>query len=156
MPVCGAALAPVDGASERPAGTTPRTPWKTRNDHAMPVFTRRKDDVLVLTADGDYTPGELARVGARAFDDPSLPRPVPLLLDLSGAAGLAGKTDEALGEEGAALSPYRDRVSRLAVVVAGRFATHFAPDGPFADAAGMEIRPHPSHRDAVAWLSAPE
>lgn len=122
----------------------------------MPVFTRRKDDVLVLTADGDYTPGELARVGARAFEDPSLPQRVPLILDLSGAAGLALKTDQAFGEEGAALSPYRDRVSRLAVVVAGRFAAHFGPGGSFADAARMETRPHPSHRDAVAWLSTAE
>ena len=39
----------------------------------MPVFTRYKDEVLVLTADGDYTAGELERVGARAFAEKRQP-----------------------------------------------------------------------------------
>jgi len=122
----------------------------------MPVFTRRKDDVLVLTADGDYTPGELARIGARAFGDPDQPPKGPVVLDLSGAAGLEAKSGESLAAEGAALAAHRDRITRLAVVVAGRLGGLFAPDGPFALAVGVEVQAWPSHRDAIAWLGASE
>lgn len=118
----------------------------------MPVFTRVKDDIVVLTADGDYTPGELARVGARALGNHE-ETAVPVLLDLSGAAGLEHKTPESLAAEGAALAAHRDRVSRLAVVVSSRFDGMFAPGEPFAEAIGVDIRTFSSHADARAWLT---
>lgn len=118
----------------------------------MPVFTRIKEDVLVLTADGDYTPGELARVGARAFDDPTTPPAARVLLDLSGAAGLEAKSAEALRAEGTALAPHRDKIARIAVVVASRYSDLFEPGGAFAEAIGVEVRPCPSHTDAITWL----
>ncbi|MDZ7780503.1 MAG: hypothetical protein U5R14_11330 [Gemmatimonadota bacterium] len=117
----------------------------------MPVFTRHKDAVLVLTADGDYTPGELERVGARAFDHRGDPGPV--ILDLSGAAGLETKSAESLAAEGTALATHRDRISRLAVVVSSRFADLFEADAPFVAAVGVDVRACPSHGDAVRWLS---
>jgi len=121
----------------------------------MPVFARLKDDVLVITADGDYTPGELARVGARAFEEHPSRTAVPVLLDLSGAAGLESKPPETLREEGTALAGHRDRVSRLAVVVASRFTGLFERDGSFADAVGVMVRPFPAHAEAVSWLTSP-
>ena len=118
----------------------------------MPVFTRIKEDVLVLAADGDYTPGELARVGARAFDDHAAPPAARVLLDLSGAAGLEAKSTEVLIAEGTALAAHRDKIARLAVVVASRHSDLFEPGGPFAEAIGVEVRPCPSHADAITWL----
>jgi hypothetical protein len=118
----------------------------------MPVFTRIKEDVLVLTADGDYTPGELARVSARAFDDHTAPPAARVLLDLSGAAGLEAKSPEALMAEGTALAAHRNKIARLAVVVASRYSGLFEPGGPFAEAAGVTVRPCPSHADAITWL----
>lgn len=117
----------------------------------MPVFTRHKGDVLVLTADGDYTPGELERVGARALDGREAPSPV--ILDLSGAAGLETKSAESLTLDGTALAAQRDRISRLAVVVSSRFADLFAAGGPFVAAVGVDVRAYPSHGDALRWLN---
>lgn len=120
----------------------------------MPVFSRVKGDVLVLTADGDYTPGELARVGARAFGDREHPGPGPVLLDLSGAAGLDHKSAESLTAEGAALAAHRDRISRLAIVVSSQFADLFSAEGPFAKAVGVEVAACLSHSEAKAWLNS--
>ena len=118
----------------------------------MPVFARLKDDVLVITADGDYTPGELARVGSRAFEEHGSRAVMPVLLDLSGAAGLESKTPEALSAEGGSLAAHRDRISRLAVVVSKRFVGLFEADGSFAEAMGVTARPFPSHTEAMSWL----
>lgn len=118
----------------------------------MPMFTRRKDDVLVLTADGDYTPGELARVCANSLEAHGNPEAGPVLFDLSGAAGLEGKSRDSLAAEGTTLAAHGDRIARLAVVVSTRHADLFAPDGPFALAVGLPTRTFHSHRDATAWL----
>lgn len=120
----------------------------------MPVFSRVKDDILVLTADGDYTPGELARVSARAFGDHDHRAPGPVLLDLSGAAGLDHKSPESLAAEGAALAAHRDRISRLAVVVSGQFSDLFAAKGPFAKAVGVQVAACLSHSEAKVWLNS--
>lgn len=119
----------------------------------MPVFSRLKNDILVLTADGDYTPGELARVGATAFGQQDGSAPGPVLLDLSGAAGLDRKSPESLTAEGAALAAHGPRIRRMAVVVPSRFGALFDADGPFASAVGVEVKPFTSHADARAWLS---
>ena len=50
----------------------------------MPVFSRVRDGVLVLTVDGDYTANELRRVGFSAFEAEETPHEVPVVLDLSG------------------------------------------------------------------------
>lgn len=121
--------------------------WK----QLMPVFTRYKDEVLVLTADGDYTAGELERVGARAFAGGD-GTPAPLLLDLSGAAGLDHHGPDDLTATGEAIGAHRRHISRLAVVVPGAFAPHFGPGGAFARAAGVDVRACPSHAEALAWL----
>ena len=120
----------------------------------MPVFARLKDDVLVITADGDYTPGELARVGSRAFEEHASRDAVPVLLDLSGAAGLESKTPEALTSEGSALAAHRGRMTRLAVVVPDRFIGLFEADGSFAAAIGVAVRPFTSHTEATSWLQS--
>jgi hypothetical protein len=120
----------------------------------MPVFSRIRDGILVLTADGDYTPGELARVGATAFGQRDADGSEPVLLDLSGAAGLELKSPEAVAAEGAALAAHRDRISRLAVVVSPRHAHLFDGDGPFAEAAGVRVEPCPSHTAAREWLAS--
>lgn len=119
----------------------------------MPVFSRLKNDILVLTADGDYTPGELARVGATAFGQRDGDAPGPVLLDLSGAAGLDRKSPESLTAEGAALAAHGERISRLAVVVSSRFTPLFDGGGPFAEAVGVEVKPCTSHADAREWLA---
>ena len=43
----------------------------------MPVFSRVRDGVLVLTVDGDYTANELRRVGFGAFEAQGTPKKRP-------------------------------------------------------------------------------
>ena len=75
----------------------------------MPVFSRVRDGVLILTVDGDYTANELHRVGGAAFEAEDAPGKLPVLLDLSGAAGLAHKSPGELATTGAIFGAYRDR-----------------------------------------------
>jgi hypothetical protein len=122
----------------------------------MPVFTRFQDGVLLLTVDGDYTSNELRRVAFAAFEAEEIPTVVPVLLDMSGAAGLAGKSQDAIRATGAIFSAFRDRIKRLGVVVSAGVADRFDQGNDFAVEAGVPTRSWHSHADARAWLSADE
>jgi hypothetical protein len=118
----------------------------------MPVFSRVKDGVLVLTVDGDYTANELRRVGFSAFEAESTPKKVPVLLDLSGAAGLAKKSLADIAATGAIFGVYRDRLSGIAVVASQDVLHLFDDKSGFASAAGVKVKACPSHADARSWL----
>ena len=119
----------------------------------MPVFTRLRDDVLTLTVDGDFTANELRRVAVEAFESEESPSRFPILLDMSGAAGVMSKSDEEMQAAGSIFGAYRDRIAGLGVVVAGEAHERFATDSPFAVEAGLAVHPCHSHADARAWLS---
>ena len=121
----------------------------------MPVFSRIKNEALVLTADGDYTPNELRRVGFKAFESAETPTPTPVILDLSGAAGLGSKSTEDLAATGAIFGAFRDRIAGLAVVVPPEFGPKFDAGSPFALEAGGRVRACQSHASAIAWLAGP-
>ena len=118
----------------------------------MPVFTRMKDGLLVLTVDGDFTANELRRVAFGAFEAPDTPHNVPILLDMSGAAGLSAKSTEEMQATGAIFGAYRDRITGLAVVAAAEVHGHFADSGDFAQEAGMATKACNSHAEAREWL----
>jgi len=118
----------------------------------MPVFSRLRDGVLTLTVDGDYTANELRRVGFSAFEADNAPTKVPVLLDLSGAAGLSNKSPTELADTGAFFGAYRDRLTGLAVVAAPAVASLFDAQSDFASEAGVAVEVCGSHADANAWL----
>ena len=118
----------------------------------MPVFTRMKEGLLVLTVDGDFTANELRRVAFGAFENAETPASVPILLDMSGAAGLSAKSSEEMQATGAIFGAYRDRVTGLAVVAAAEVHGHFADDGDFVREAGIDTKPCNSHAEAREWL----
>jgi hypothetical protein len=118
----------------------------------MPVFTRLRDGVLVLTVDGDFTANEVRRVAFTAFEAEDTPPAVPVLLDMSGAAGLASKSGEEMRATGAIFGAYRDRVTGIGVVAAGEVHPMFAADGDFGSEAGISVQACHSHADARAWL----
>jgi len=120
----------------------------------MPVFSRVRDGVLILTVDGDYTANELRRVGFTAFEADEAPMRVPVLLDLSGAAGLANKAPADLAATGAIFGAYRDRLTGIAVVSAPEIASLFDAQSDFASEAGVRVEVFPSHADAKGWLAA--
>lgn len=119
----------------------------------MPVFSRVRDGVLVLTVDGDYTANELRRVAFGAFESSEAPRKVPVLLDMSGAAGLRDKAPEELQASGAIFGAYRDRITGIGVVASADAHGLFAPGGPFGSEAGVRVQACQSHADARAWLN---
>lgn len=118
----------------------------------MPVFSRVRDGVLVLTVDGDYTANELRRVGFAAFEAEDAPAKVPILLDLSGAAGLGNKSPVELSSTGAIFGAYRDRLTGIAVVASSDVTSLFDAQSDFATEAGVRVAVCPSHADAQAWL----
>ncbi|MEX2047983.1 MAG: hypothetical protein WEB90_00230 [Gemmatimonadota bacterium] len=119
----------------------------------MPVSSRVRDGVMVLTVDGDYTVNELRRIGFGALEAPSAPRRVPVLLDLSGTAGLAKKSTEDLAATGAIFGAYRDRLSGIAVVAPADVAALFDAQSVFAHEAGVGVMVYQSHADAREWLT---
>jgi hypothetical protein len=119
----------------------------------MPVFTRMKDGLLVLTVDGDFTANELRRVAFGAFESADTPHHVPVLLDMSGAAGLSAKSSEEMQATGAIFGAYRDRITGLAVVAASEVHGHFAAEGDFVREAGISTEACVSHADARNWLN---
>ena len=119
----------------------------------MPVFTRLRDGVLVLTVDGDFTANELRRVAYGAFHEDGAPQVIPVLLDMSGAAGISGKSAEQMKAMGAIFGAYRDRIAGLAVVAPSAVHGTFEPDGDFGREAGLGLFSCTAHADARAWLS---
>ena len=120
----------------------------------MPVFSRVRDAVLILTVDGDYTANELRRVGFTAFEADEAPTKVPVLLDLSGAAGLGNKSPAELATTGAIFGAYRDRLTGIAVVASADAASLFNAQSDFASEAGVRVEVFASHAEAREWLGA--
>ena len=118
----------------------------------MPVFSRVRDGVLILTVDGDYTANELRRVGFSALEADNAPPKVPVVLDLSGAAGLASKSPAELATTGAIFGAYRDRLTGIAVVASSAVSDLFDADSAFASEAGVRVAVCSSHADAREWL----
>ena len=118
----------------------------------MPVFARLRDEVLTITVDGDYTANELRRVAFAAFESDDTPAQFPILMDMSGAAGVLSKSVEELKAMGAIFGAHRDRISKLGVVAAADAHGVFAVDSQFADEAGVPVRACHSHADVKAWF----
>lgn len=116
----------------------------------MPVFTRLRDGVLEVIVDGDFTSGELRRAGTRALESDGLPKPVPLLLDMSGAAGLDGKPEDELRETGAFFGDFGASLGRFAVLAPPAAALVMEEA---AEKAGLDARPFGKRSDAVGWLT---
>jgi hypothetical protein len=77
-----------------------------------------------------------------------------VLLDLSGAAGLAKKEPTELAATGAIFGAYRDRLTGIAVVASAEVSPLFDADSPFASEAGVRVAVRQSHTDAREWLKA--
>jgi hypothetical protein len=118
----------------------------------MPVFSRIREGVLVLTVDGDYTANELRRVGFAAFEAQGTPKKVPVLLDLSGAAGLPKKSSQDIAATGAIFGAYRDRLTGIAVVASAEVHGLFDGNGVFGSEAGVSVKACQSHAEARDWL----
>ena len=119
----------------------------------MPVFTRMRDGVLVVTVDGDYTPGELSRAGERGLASDDVPSRVAVLLDMSGAAGLQNKSEDDLRRTGEFLSERGETLIRLAVLAPSDVAYDLLDGGGgFAALTGIPSRSFRDRAEAFEWL----
>jgi len=119
----------------------------------MPVFTKMQDGVLYMVVDGDYTSDELRRKGAAALEDPATPTPVPVLVDMSGAAGLRKKGVEAIRGTTDFFSARAEYVERVALLAPSDLAYGVMNQGAvFAEGRGLEARPFRTRAEALEWL----
>ena len=103
--------------------------------------------------DGDFTANELRRVAYGAFHEGEIPRVVPILLDMSGAAGVPEKSSEQLQAMGSIFGAYRDRIAGLAVVAPSTVHGIFKDDGDFGKEAGVALFACTAHGEARDWLA---
>ena len=119
----------------------------------MPVFTRIRDDVLHVVVDGDYTSDELCRKGAEALESAE-PSPIPVLLDMSGAAGLHRRSPEDLRDTSDFFAKRRALVTRVAIVAPNALAFGLMNMGSvYAESSGLEARPFSTKSEALEWLA---
>jgi hypothetical protein len=123
----------------------------------MPVHADLSGSVLVIAVDGDYTRDELQRVTATALAAAGTPSPTRVLLDLSGAASLAARTDEELAATAAFFAHQGELIDRVAVLVRGDILEDLMRMGTaFAVQKGLKASPFRDRDEAVRWLTDPE
>ena len=119
----------------------------------MPVFTRMRDGVLVVTVDGDYTPGELSRAGERGLASDDVPNPVAVLLDMSGAAGLEQKSSDDLRRTAEFFADRQQILTCVAVLTPSDAASDLLDSGgAFGASTGLPSRPFRDRAEAIEWL----
>ncbi len=119
----------------------------------MPVHARSRAGILEITVDGDYTLGELKRVAAEALGSSEEAR-VPVLLDLSGAAGLRKRSEAEYVETREFLVKHRSRIERVAVLAPGDVAYGLVRMSTVhLEAAGVPVEPFRTGAEAREWLS---
>ena len=121
----------------------------------MPVHHALAGPILVIAVDGDYTPEELHRVTATALAESGVPSPARVLLDLSGAASLGGRSDEELAATAAFFADRGEALHRVAVLVRGDILQDLMRMGTaFAVQKGLKASPFRDREEAVRWLAA--
>jgi hypothetical protein len=119
----------------------------------MPVFSRLKEGVLVITVDGDYTSNEIGRVGRAGLEDPDRPNPGPVLIDMSGAAGLHKRSYEHIVEVTRSFQPTAVSLTRVALLAPSDLAFGLMSQvGGHAKAMGIDARAFRAREDAMVWL----
>ena len=119
----------------------------------MPVFTRIRDGVLVVTVDGDYTSDGLRRAGERGLESDDVPTPVAVLLDMSGSAGVGKKSSDDLRQTGEFFGQRRELITRVAVLAPSDVVYGLMNIGSvFATAARVPTRPFRDRGEAMEWL----
>ncbi len=123
----------------------------------MPVVPRIHKDHLEFILDGDFTSDEVRRKGEEALESPELSRPVRVLLDYSGAAGLQKKKSEDLRETAAFFARWAGRVQRVAILAPGDLAFGLMRmAAAYASEEGMKVSVFRSRAEARSWLGVGE
>lgn len=123
----------------------------------MPVFVKFESDLVMVVVDGDFTAAEFRRKGHAALDGPDVPHPTPVLVDFSGAAGMARRTPEDLRETVDVFAHRAREVERVALVASRDLEYGFMRMGAvFAASAGFEVSVFRNRAEARTWLAGRE
>jgi hypothetical protein len=121
----------------------------------VPVHNAQKNGVLVITVDGDYTAAELRRVGAAAVADLDAPARARILLDVSGAAGLARRPPAELIEVADFFASLGDTLHAVAVLAPDDASYGLMRMGMELYAGGgMRAEVFRDRPGALGWLNA--
>ncbi|MFQ5538626.1 MAG: hypothetical protein ACE5GJ_14385 [Gemmatimonadota bacterium] len=122
----------------------------------MPVFYKHLEFCLLIVADGDYTPGEMRRVGKAALEDPETQKPARVLLDMSGAASLRNHRPADLRETARFFAQLVEMVDRVAVLATDDLSFGLMRmAAAFGEANGLKVEVFREKDTALASLVAP-
>ena len=103
--------------------------------------------------DGDYTSGELKRVGSAGLENPALADPVHVLLDMSGAAGISRRSPDELRATADHFAAYGDRVAAAAILAPDDLSYGLMRMGEtFFASRGKVAKVFRTRGEALAWL----
>jgi hypothetical protein len=121
----------------------------------MPVHHAVSGHALLIKVDGDFTPRELERVVNDALTDPETPpNSLQVLLDLTGAASLAHRSDEELRSTAGFFAAHARRFHRIAILMAGDVVDEMMRLGTaFVAQDELTAAPFRDRHEAEEWLS---
>jgi hypothetical protein len=119
----------------------------------MPVHFSQVGALLLVAVDGDFTVPELGRVLDEAAKTGAVPNPARVLLDLSGAATLAHKTDAELAGCASLFAARPGRFDPVAILMPGATMDDMLRMGTaFVAQDGIRATPFRSREEAEGWL----
>jgi hypothetical protein len=120
----------------------------------MAVRYQIRDGVLTLTLEGSYESRDVIRMFLEGIEDPACPRPVAVLLDVSGSTSLATRPAAEIKMVAEFLGPYAERIGgRVAVVAPTDVAFGLSRMGAVhSEGVGIAARVFRDRDEALAWL----
>lgn len=119
----------------------------------MPVTTEWVDGLLIVSAVGAYASQELRDVGGAALTEDSEGPPVPVLLDMSLAEGLADRPSEQIRTTVEHFVALRHRVRRVAIIASEDLVYGLmAQAKTFAWLGELETQVFREREEGLAWL----
>jgi hypothetical protein len=120
----------------------------------MPVRCSIKQDLLRVELIGECSPDEVIREFVTTIDDPSCPRSVMLLVDVTRSVSLATRSTEEIRRVAEALAPYTQRVGGRCAVVA-QSDVHFGLSrlgSVYSEGVGVKAEVFRDVGEAMEWL----
>jgi len=125
----------------------------------MPVSYSIHGSLLKLELVGQYEPDDVINTFVGAMNDPAVPTPVALLLDVRKSLTLANAAIADIRRVAEYVGPFADRVGGRVAVVASS-DVHFGLSrlgSVYSESVGVEAQVFRDVESAVAWLgSAPD
>lgn len=122
----------------------------------MPVSYELRDAVLRMSLEGEYEPEDILRTFLAAMADPSCPKRVDFLLDVTRSTSLAKRAPGEIQTVAEALGPFDTRIGgRCAVVASDDLQFGLSRMGSaYSGAVGVEVQVFRDPDAALSWLAS--